>query len=72
MILGVTAGVKRGLRSLMVDALRGLALWAWLMAQGAVGALSPLVGAVVPLHQVREAHAMLEQGSISGKIVLQP
>ena len=36
----------------------------------ASGALRPHVGAVLPLSRVAEAHAMVEQGSAGGKVVL--
>jgi NADPH:quinone reductase-like Zn-dependent oxidoreductase len=38
--------------------------------QLSAGRFEPLVGAVLPLEEVAEAHRLLEQGSVAGKIVL--
>jgi NADPH:quinone reductase-like Zn-dependent oxidoreductase len=36
------------------------------------GALTPVVDAVLPLEQIREAHERLESGHVFGKLVLKP
>ncbi len=43
-----------------------------LLALRAEGKLSPVVGAVVPLGEIRRAHELKERGEIAGKIVLVP
>lgn len=44
--------------------------WADLLERGARGELEPLVGAVLPLEEVRRAHALLDGGQVVGKVVL--
>lgn len=44
--------------------------WATLMGLRAAGELDPVLGAEVPLDQVREAHDLLERRAVSGKVVL--
>ena len=36
------------------------------------GSIKPLIGATMPLSQAVEAHQMLEQARVAGKIVLTP
>ena len=38
----------------------------------AAGDLSPVIGEVLPLSSIREAHQMLEDGEVFGKLVLEP
>ena len=35
------------------------------------GRLKPVIGATLPLAEIREGHRMLEEGSVFGKIVLE-
>lgn len=42
------------------------------MARVAAGELRPVVGQVLPLEAIREAHEQLENGRVFGKLVLQP
>lgn len=44
--------------------------WAEMLALGAAGELDPLVGHVLPLDAVREAHALVDGGGARGKTVL--
>jgi NADPH:quinone reductase-like Zn-dependent oxidoreductase len=41
------------------------------MGQIEAGALSPVVGTVLPLEQTRQAHELLEHGEVLGKVVLE-
>lgn len=36
------------------------------------GRFTPIVGAVVPLEEIEQAHRMLEEGSVTGKVVVTP
>ena len=36
------------------------------------GDLAPVVGSTMPLDEIREAHVMLEEGRMFGKLVLEP
>jgi NADPH:quinone reductase-like Zn-dependent oxidoreductase len=42
------------------------------MAHVAAGDLQPVVGSVEPLDVIREAHEMLEEGHVFGKLILEP
>lgn len=42
------------------------------MARVVAGDLHPVVGAVMPLDAIREAHTALEEGRVFGKLVLEP
>lgn len=44
--------------------------WAALLQQHRDGAINPLIGAVLPLSEVAEAHRMMDAASVTGKIVL--
>jgi NADPH2:quinone reductase len=44
--------------------------WVELMRQGAAGELKPVIGATLPFDGVREAHRMLDEAAVMGKIVL--
>jgi NADPH:quinone reductase-like Zn-dependent oxidoreductase len=44
--------------------------WAKLLALGAAGELSPLIGATIPLTEAAQAHDLLDRGAVEGKIVL--
>ena len=46
--------------------------WSTLIELHRAGKLDPVVGAVLPLEQAREAHEMLERRAVTGKIVLVP
>src|SRR5690606_41954069 len=46
--------------------------WSTLIQLYGEGKLDPVVGAVLPLARAREAHEMLEQRAVTGKIVLVP
>ena len=46
--------------------------WSTLIELYRDGKLDPVVGAVLPLAQAREAHEMLERRAVTGKIVLEP
>lgn len=46
--------------------------WSTLIELQRAGKLEPAVGAVLPLEQARQAHEMLEQRAVMGKIVLVP
>ena len=36
------------------------------------GRFSPLIGAVLPLEHVGEAHALMDEGRVTGKVILKP
>ena len=36
------------------------------------GRFSPLIGAVLPLEQLGEAHVLLDEGSVTGKVIVKP
>ena len=36
------------------------------------GRFSPLIGAVVPLAHVDEAHALMDEGRVIGKVIVKP
>ncbi len=44
----------------------------WVLAQHENNPFRPLIGAVMPLHEARLAHDLVEQNAITGKIVLDP
>ncbi len=44
--------------------------WAELMRLGAAGKIEPVIGARVPLEEVREAHRMMDEAAVAGKLVL--
>lgn len=44
--------------------------WATVLQQRADGLLQPVLGCVLPLHRVRDAHRLLDAGAVEGKIVL--
>ncbi|HTM21252.1 MAG TPA: zinc-binding dehydrogenase [Kofleriaceae bacterium] len=46
--------------------------WTTLLAQHAAGELHPIVGARIPLADVRRAHEMIDAAAVAGKIVLTP
>jgi NADPH:quinone reductase len=46
--------------------------WAELLAMHARGELAPVVGARVPLAEVRRAHEVIDGAKVPGKIVLTP
>ena len=36
------------------------------------GRFQPLIGAVLPLEQLGEAHVLLDEGRITGKVIVKP
>jgi NADPH2:quinone reductase len=42
------------------------------LAEAAAGRIRPLIAAVLPLEQARQAHEMVEAGQVTGKILLVP
>jgi NADPH:quinone reductase-like Zn-dependent oxidoreductase len=42
------------------------------LAEAAAGRIRPLIAAVLPLEQARQAHEMVEAGQVTGKILLSP
>jgi NADPH:quinone reductase-like Zn-dependent oxidoreductase len=55
-------GSRLGTMADTVDAARHLS----------AGRFSPLIGAVLPLAQLGEAHVLLDEGRVTGKIVVKP
>jgi NADPH:quinone reductase-like Zn-dependent oxidoreductase len=55
-------GSRLGTMSDAVDAARQLS----------AGRFSPLVGAVLPLEQLGEAHTLMEEGKVTGKVIITP
>ncbi len=45
--------------------------WTALMALAAEGKLEPSIGAVLPVDEVREAHRLLDEAAVVGKVLLQ-
>jgi NADPH:quinone reductase-like Zn-dependent oxidoreductase len=36
------------------------------------GRFQPLIGAVLPLEQLGEAHVLLDEGRVTGKVIVKP
>jgi NADPH:quinone reductase-like Zn-dependent oxidoreductase len=46
--------------------------WERTIEAAAEGSLHPLIGEILPLHEARRAHELVEQGEVIGKVILEP